>query len=392
MVNLNPGGIAGGTGVQYFAGSFDGTTFTSDDNLRRPGAGHRWTDFETGSYGTGRQQAPPSALPPQQARCPTSRRSPDSRATSLVNSFNGGDGSDRHPELARRSHQQAPPELPGRRRRPPLCTRARSRSAPCRRDRCSPTSPGPPMVPGWTATGSFVSSGPADREPSQPAQREGAGHLRARGDPGTGTITSPTFTVDIAVHRSAGRRRQASVGPGEPHRGQPGHRRHGGRDRHRATTAGTSTGRTGTCQRYQGQQAQIQVVDQNDGSTGWGHLMVGDIVFADASRPRRLGHRRRRSTWWSTASRANPPRARTARTSTGRLGRQRPAGKQASSRSSTTTPAAGGTSSPTTSPSPTPPPNRNPAGHWVDYGKDFYAGVHVERRSWRSADQNRLDE
>jgi fructan beta-fructosidase len=31
VVNLNPGGIAGGSGGQYFLGSFDGTTFTSDD-------------------------------------------------------------------------------------------------------------------------------------------------------------------------------------------------------------------------------------------------------------------------------------------------------------------------------------------------------------------------
>ena len=31
VVNLNPGGIAGGSGGQYFVGDFDGTTFTSDD-------------------------------------------------------------------------------------------------------------------------------------------------------------------------------------------------------------------------------------------------------------------------------------------------------------------------------------------------------------------------
>ena len=31
IVNLNPGGIAGGSGAQYFVGDFDGTTFTADD-------------------------------------------------------------------------------------------------------------------------------------------------------------------------------------------------------------------------------------------------------------------------------------------------------------------------------------------------------------------------
>lgn len=32
---------------------------------------------------------------------------------------------------------------------------------------------------------------------------------------------------------------------------------------------------------YRGQQAQIQVVDDNDGSAGWGHIIADDIVFSD---------------------------------------------------------------------------------------------------------------
>ena len=34
VVNLNPGGIAGGSGGQYFVGDFDGTRFTADDSGR----------------------------------------------------------------------------------------------------------------------------------------------------------------------------------------------------------------------------------------------------------------------------------------------------------------------------------------------------------------------
>jgi fructan beta-fructosidase len=30
VVNINPGGVAGGSAGQYFVGSFDGTTFTSE--------------------------------------------------------------------------------------------------------------------------------------------------------------------------------------------------------------------------------------------------------------------------------------------------------------------------------------------------------------------------
>ncbi|GAA3314473.1 hypothetical protein GCM10020331_007050 [Ectobacillus funiculus] len=41
MVNLNPGGIAGGSGVQYFIGDFDGTTFTSDDKPYTPPSGEK---------------------------------------------------------------------------------------------------------------------------------------------------------------------------------------------------------------------------------------------------------------------------------------------------------------------------------------------------------------
>jgi fructan beta-fructosidase len=33
--------------------------------------------------------------------------------------------------------------------------------------------------------------------------------------------------------------------------------------------------------KYQGKQATLQIVDQNDGSTGWGHFMVDDIIFSD---------------------------------------------------------------------------------------------------------------
>lgn len=41
IVSLNPGGVAGGSGVQYFVGDFDGTTFTPDG----PGAGPQGADW-----------------------------------------------------------------------------------------------------------------------------------------------------------------------------------------------------------------------------------------------------------------------------------------------------------------------------------------------------------
>ena len=51
VVNLNPGGIAGGSGGQYFVGDFDGTTFTSDDaGSYTPPPGTTYAGFDDGTY------------------------------------------------------------------------------------------------------------------------------------------------------------------------------------------------------------------------------------------------------------------------------------------------------------------------------------------------------
>ena len=45
-VGINPGGLQGGSGEQYFLGNFDGKTFTTSSE---PGA-HGWTDYGKDSY------------------------------------------------------------------------------------------------------------------------------------------------------------------------------------------------------------------------------------------------------------------------------------------------------------------------------------------------------
>jgi sucrose-6-phosphate hydrolase SacC (GH32 family) len=45
-VNLNPGGVAGGSGDQYFVGQFDGTRFTED----HPNSGQHWADWGKDFY------------------------------------------------------------------------------------------------------------------------------------------------------------------------------------------------------------------------------------------------------------------------------------------------------------------------------------------------------
>src|SRR3954463_5996695 len=53
VVNLNPGGIQGGSAGQYFVGDFDGTRFRADDSgAYTPPAGDVYADFEGANYGT----------------------------------------------------------------------------------------------------------------------------------------------------------------------------------------------------------------------------------------------------------------------------------------------------------------------------------------------------
>src|SRR5687767_2085337 len=53
VVSLNPGGIAGGSGTQYFVGNFDGERFTADnvEGEYTPPAGDVYEDFESTDYG-----------------------------------------------------------------------------------------------------------------------------------------------------------------------------------------------------------------------------------------------------------------------------------------------------------------------------------------------------
>ncbi len=46
IVNMNPGGPAGGSGTQYFVGTFDGTRFVAEGDVRTP----RWADYGADFY------------------------------------------------------------------------------------------------------------------------------------------------------------------------------------------------------------------------------------------------------------------------------------------------------------------------------------------------------
>jgi fructan beta-fructosidase len=64
VVNLNPGGVAGGSGAQYFVGSFDGTRFVADDDAAKVAAQPHWIDYGADFYAV----ASWSNIPPRDGR------------------------------------------------------------------------------------------------------------------------------------------------------------------------------------------------------------------------------------------------------------------------------------------------------------------------------------
>ena len=127
VVNLNPGGIAGGSGGQYFVGDFDGTTFTSDDPADlHPAHRHRVGGLRVGQLRAvdhDRDRVRRRSDRRQRAR--TRAGCPATSADRLANSFHGGDagtGTLTSPEFTISSRLS---QFPGRRRQP--STRRRHR-------------------------------------------------------------------------------------------------------------------------------------------------------------------------------------------------------------------------------------------------------------------------
>lgn len=281
-VNLNPGGIAGGSGVQYFAGSFDGTTFSSDDKPYVAPAGTPLDSFETGSFGSWTATGTAFGTAPAAGTLPNQQTVSGFPGNYLVNSFNGGDGSTG--TLSSQTFTISKPHLNflvGGGNHPYVPNTVPFGTLPT--GQVFNDFSGTTYGAGWTATGSFVNSGPSTESlPNQLGPKVLDTYAPA-GDPGTGTVTSPTFTVNspyIDLQVAGGNHPAGQANPTAVNLiigGQVV-----------ATTTGPNspdlTWTNWDVSKYQGQQAQIQVVDQNDGSTGgWGHLMVGDIVFADAA-------------------------------------------------------------------------------------------------------------
>jgi fructan beta-fructosidase len=293
VVNLNPGGIAGGSGGQYFVGDFDGTTFTTDDAATyTPPTGTVLEDFESTGF------APWTTTGTAFGDGPTAGNAPGQAGVSgylgdnLANSFNGGDastgtltspeftitkpylnfllGGGNHPHLAGTLLNGAPPTGP-----------------------VFADFEGTTWGTGWTATGDFTSAGPVAGTIGD--QQAVSGYLGTKlvntfldHDSSTGTITSPTFTIDSDYM-------DLLIGGGNhPYTADPvaGSEPTAVNLLVGGNVVATATGQDNESlnwaawktANWKGQQAQIQIIDNNTG--GWGHINVDNIVFsAEAAVP-----------------------------------------------------------------------------------------------------------
>ena len=82
LVSLNPGGIAGGSGMQYFVGDFDGTTFRADNIAGdyTPPAGTLFAGFDGTTYEGWTTTGDAFGAGPAQGNVPPRAASPDTSA------------------------------------------------------------------------------------------------------------------------------------------------------------------------------------------------------------------------------------------------------------------------------------------------------------------------
>ena len=293
VVNLNPGGIAGGSGGQYFVGDFDGTTFTSDyPATYTPPTGTVLQDFESTGF------APWTTTGTAFGDGPTAGNAPGQGGVSgylgdkLANSFHGGDagtgvltspdftitknylnflvGGGTHPHVTGTVLNGTPPTGP-----------------------VFADFEGSTWGTGWTATGDFTNAGPVaggigDQQPVSGYLGSKLVNTFLNHDTSTGTITSPTFTInsdyiDLLV---GGGNHPYTANPTPGAEPTAVNLLVGG------TVVATATGQDNEALNWvawntaswKGQQAQIQIVDTNTG--GWGHINVDNIVFsAEAAVP-----------------------------------------------------------------------------------------------------------
>jgi levanase len=283
VVNINPGGIAGGSAAQYFIGDFDGKKFTAQDKgTYTPPSGTVVQDFEGTDFGTWKSNGTAFGKGPSSGALDGQLSVEGFEGKGLANSFHGGDastgvltspaftvdspylnfkvGGGRHPHVPGTVMEQAPP---------PEGTVLADFEGGSYGD--------------WTTTGDAFGSAPATG--TLPNQQEVSGFLGSglvnsylNGDSTTGSLTSPEFTIDksyINFLIGGGNHGAASADPTAIELLVDGKvvRSATGQDAEALNWASWDVGDLA------GKKAQIRIVDDNTG--GWGHINVDHIMLSD---------------------------------------------------------------------------------------------------------------
>ncbi|WP_329123440.1 GH32 C-terminal domain-containing protein [Streptomyces sp. NBC_01353] len=283
VVNINPGGIAGGSAAQYFVGDFDGRKFTPDDDgSYTPPAGLVLQDFEQPGFGawatTGTAFGNEPATGPLEGQLPVS----GVEGTGYANSFHGHDGATG--TLTSPAFTVDSPYLNfkvGGGRHPHVTGAVMGEQ---------PVPTGTVLADfeaagygSWTATGTAFGDGPATG--TLPGQQEVSGHLGdglvntfLNGDSTVGTLTSPDFTIDkdhINLLVGGGNHPSGAEAPTAVRLVVDGKvvRSAAGKNSEALNWA------TWNVADLAGRTARIEIVDQNTG--GWGHINVDHIMLSD---------------------------------------------------------------------------------------------------------------
>ncbi|WP_258069548.1 MULTISPECIES: GH32 C-terminal domain-containing protein [unclassified Rathayibacter] len=295
VVNLNPGAVGGGSGGQYFVGDFDGTTFTSESTVGSDtlpegttlagfddGTYNGWTvDNEPGNGKNGPFGSAPATGPIDGQQTVTGFS-----GTGLINGFNDGDwpvGSMESPDFT--VDQDHLNFLAGGGNHPHVDGTQLANDPPAGSELLFEGFEFPDQQGladnGWTVTGDLAGG----TNPSTSGGEFFLGQKRIntfdggpKGDDNLGTLTSPEFTIDkshLSMLVGGGFRPEGDAQTLEVQLVVDGEVVQ--------TTAGTNDGalnwKSWDVSAYQGKAARIVVVD--DATGGWGHLTVDHIVLAD---------------------------------------------------------------------------------------------------------------
>ncbi|MFM9589381.1 GH32 C-terminal domain-containing protein [Streptomyces scabiei] len=272
VVNINPGGIAGGSAAQYFIGDFDGTKFTAeDDGTYTPPAGTVVQGFEDSGFGTWTATGTAFGPGPAAGTLDGQQTVTGFDGKGLANSFHSGDATTGtltspaftvdSPYLNFKVGGGRHPHRPGR-------TLADFEGG---------------TYGAWTATGDAF--GPAPATGTLPGQQQvtgfqGSGLVNTfrDGDATTGTLTSPEFTIDkryVNFRIGGGNHPAGSADPTALELLIDGQvvRSATGRDAEALQAASWDV------RDLVGKTARIKVVDDNTG--GWGHINADQITLSD---------------------------------------------------------------------------------------------------------------